>query len=77
MCTTTPRTRIAKRLEELGKTQAWLGRKLGVSRQIAGEWVRGDDKVPRARQAQIVLFLGLVRAYPLFDRDGYALREDA
>lgn len=68
-----PKTRIAKRLDELERSQAWLGRKLGVKRQTVGEWVRGDTACPVARQAQIKIFLEMMPAAYLFDADGFAV----
>lgn len=49
----------------------WLAKKLGVSRQTAGAWVRGEEKVPHRRRAQIIHHLeatGLL----LFGEDGKA-----
>lgn len=71
----TPQTRIAKRLEEQERSQAWLARKLGVKRQTVGEWVRGDTACPRSRQAQIKLFLGVMPATELFTDAGFAVAE--
>ena len=50
---------------------SWLARKLGVNRQTCGYWVRGKEKTPRRRQAQIRHHLE-APAVPLFDELGFA-----
>jgi len=68
-----PQTKVAVRLEAMERSQAWLARKLGVTRQTIGAYVRGADRCPPARQAQIAT---IVERKPseLFDGDGYASR---
>lgn len=54
---------------------SWLAKKLGVSRQTCGIWVRGLEKIPRRRQAQIRVHLE-APTEPLFDERGCARRLD-
>lgn len=56
-----------------GHNVTWLAERIGVSRQVVGYWVRGLEKVPRRRQAQIRVHLE-EPTRPLFDRDGVALK---
>lgn len=70
---TTPTTKIAKVLEESGRSRAWLGKKLGVSRQTVAAWFRGEEACPTSRQAQIYLFLEITPPRGFFDRDGFAI----
>lgn len=64
-------TLLATLLQEQNRSQAWLGRKLRVSRQTIFLWVGRKEPVPTARQAQIAVTLG-VKAVDYFDTEGYA-----
>jgi len=68
---TRPETQIAKLLRKEERSQAWLARKLRVSRQTICLWVARKERVPVARQAQIAVTFG-VKADDYFGRDGYA-----
>jgi hypothetical protein len=66
--------RLAKRLSDEGRSYAWLGKKLGVTRQTVGIWLRGEEPCPVARQAQINVILEITAKEPgYFDSRGYAL----
>lgn len=70
-------TRLGKILFEAdGRNIKWLADRLGVTRQMAGQWVAGRQPIPRRRQAQILLHLESVGVANLFDEDGYATRLD-
>lgn len=56
-----------------GCTATWLAEKLDVTRQQVGQWLRGNEVVPRRRQAQIRVHLE-EPTRPLFDSKGYALK---
>lgn len=73
--TLAPPTKLWTLMEERGIKRAWLGRKLRVNRQTTAAWIRGDERCPTARQAQIALHLS-IRAAEYFDTDGYAIREE-
>lgn len=45
----------------------WLAKKLGVTRQTCGAWIRGEEKVPRRRQTQILVHLECYDLSALFD----------
>ncbi len=68
---TQPLTGISTVLAHQGRSQAWLARKLRVSRQSIHHWIHGKEAVPRARQAQIAVTLG-INAVDYFREDGYA-----
>lgn len=65
-------TLILKRMEEEGRTQTWLAKQLRVTRQTMGGWLRGEEPVPRPRQAQIAVTLN-IQAVTYFDRKGFAI----
>ena len=45
-------TELRRILEDEGRSQAWLSRRLGVSRQAVGMWVHGIyTPVPETREA--------------------------
>lgn len=69
---THPQTLIAKQLEDEGRSQAWLARKLRVSRQTMGAWLRAEEPCPLSRQAQIATHLN-VKAAAFFDRKRFAI----
>lgn len=55
-----------------GRSVTWLAEKLGLTRQMVGQWVRGVETVPRRRQLQIRVHLE-EPTRPLFDAAGQAL----
>jgi len=74
-------TLIEKILADRERSKAWLARKLRVSRQSVGAWVRAEEACPLSRQAQIAVILSeddpaltaSYRAVELFDRHGFAI----
>jgi hypothetical protein len=65
-------TKLWRLLQEQGRSQAWLARKLRVRPQSVGAWVRAEEPCPRNRQAQIALHLSIAAA-DFFDRHGFAV----
>lgn len=53
-----PKTRLAQILEDEGRTQSWIARRLGVKRQQVGVWVNGAYEPVPATKAQIADLLG-------------------
>lgn len=54
-------------------TSERLAKRMGVSRQVLGDWIHGRrDPVPARRRAQLVIHLE-AHGIPLFDDEGYAL----
>ncbi len=72
---TQPTTKLAKRLADHGDhSQAWLARKLGITRQSIGEMVNGNIACPKARQAQIAIHLELTASEYFDPETGLATR---
>lgn len=77
-------TLIASILSKRERSQSWLARKLRVSRQSVGAWVRAEEACPLSRQAQIAVILSeddpaltvAYKAVELFDRHGFAITVD-
>lgn len=61
-------------MEEEGRSQAWLARKLRVKPQSVGAWIRGEEACPLSRQAQIAIHLNVPRA-TYFDNKRFAIVE--
>lgn len=63
------------KLAALLKAEEWsftrIGLELGVTRIAVAGWVKGRDKTPRRRQAQLAIKLG-IRVSDYFDTDGFA-----
>lgn len=53
-----PKTRLAQILQDEGRTQTWIARRLGVKRQQVGVWVNGAYEPVPATKAQIAELLG-------------------
>lgn len=53
-----PKTRLAEILENEGRTQSWIARRLGVKRQQVGVWVNGAYEPVPATKKQIADLLG-------------------
>lgn len=53
-----PSTRLAEVLAEQERSQAWLARQLGVSRQRIGKWTSGRFTPQASNQQKIAAALG-------------------
>jgi hypothetical protein len=60
------KTALGKRLDELGRPNSWLARKVGVNRSTVGRWVKGTFAVPAEHQGKVARALGMRKA-ELFD----------
>lgn len=57
-------TRAAKRLEAEERTQAWLARRVGVSKQLVNMWVLGRIPTPAHRLEQVAAILDVTVEEP-------------
>jgi DNA-binding transcriptional regulator YdaS (Cro superfamily) len=51
--------RVKGRLDAAERSQAWLARRLGVSRSLVNQWMLGRVAIPTERRQQVIDVMGI------------------